>query len=108
MYVCCPNGPFGYCQTVSPFGALTTAAGLPIRASTSLIDEPGWIDGPAAQPTSARRTASHELLKRSGGFIARLLLSDASPARDRVPSTTRSAPGPASGAPVARLVELVH
>src|SRR5215510_434526 len=75
MYVCCPNGPFGYCQTVSPFGALTTAAGLPIRASTSLIDAPGWIDGPAAHPTSPRAT-SHERLQRSGGFIARLLLSE--------------------------------
>src|SRR5215468_9323166 len=74
MYVCCPNGPFGYCQTVSPSGALTTAKGLPIFASTSPIEAPDGTDGViiAAQPTSAS-TASHALQKRSGTFIARLL-----------------------------------
>src|SRR5262245_65932342 len=77
MYVGCPNGPFGYCQTVSPSGALTTANGLPIFASTSPIEAPAGIDGVdiAAHPASAN--AANDAPKRSGSSITKLLCKTA-------------------------------
>src|SRR5262245_23773094 len=105
MYVNCPYGPFGYCQTVSPSGALTTSTGLPRRPSTSAIEAPGGIDG-VAQPTSAS-AASHEVQKRSGIFIVRLLQRGRDASAARVSELRGSARRAAAGAPVDRMVKLV-
>src|SRR5262245_43029582 len=98
MYVCCPNGPFGYCQTVSPSGALTTANGLPIFASTSLIEAPGGTDGViiAAHPASAN--AANDAPKRSGTPITTLLCKTAA---------FESAARATASAPVDRIEKLV-
>src|SRR5512145_15354 len=76
MKVVCPTGPVGYCQTVSPSGALATFPGRPMRDSTSDMDVPGANDGDwtAVHPASSSAASSAVAASLCGVLMRRCSL----------------------------------